>query len=445
MSLRHKFALEPGSPGNPALTQFADSANLDAFSRLRVSNPQTTFETQCQYDLDHTRMETGVVSPGFGADGVAPAHSANTRMVELRVAAGAAGGISWIQSFHFVPYQPGKSQAVFVTGVLGAGTTGAVKRFGYGSNTNGIFYEQSGTTLQFNRRTTTSGATVDNLVTQANWNIDRFDGTGPSGKTIDATKCFILSIDLQFLGMGRVRVGFDIDGVLYYAHQFLNANVLSVPYMQTATLPIRAEVEAAAGLALPAVAHFKCASVTSEGGYDISHGRDFSTQGSITAPNGGALVNILALQPRTTFNGLTNRGLFIPESMEILAGNVGIVYQLCIGVTYAVAPVFGNVNTTYSFMNKATGGTTPSIATGIVVFSGFIPSGAAARGLHSEDLGFLYPITLDRNGAVRNLGTLTLLINSTGADSACSAAFNWKEVRGLILPFLMPLIGMLFA
>ena len=38
--------------------------------------------------------------------------------------------------------------------------------------------------------------------------------------------------------MGRVRCGFDVAGVIYYAHEFLNANVLAVPYMQTASLPI---------------------------------------------------------------------------------------------------------------------------------------------------------------------------------------------------------------
>ncbi len=63
--------------------------------------------------------------------------------------------------------------------------------------------------------------------------------------------------------MGRVRVGFDIDGVIYYAHQFLNANNLSVPYMQSATLPIRMVVTSTSSGSTK-TSYFKCATVQSE-------------------------------------------------------------------------------------------------------------------------------------------------------------------------------------
>jgi hypothetical protein len=36
----------------PAEVFVGDSANLDAFSRLRVSNPVTLFSAQTQYDAD---------------------------------------------------------------------------------------------------------------------------------------------------------------------------------------------------------------------------------------------------------------------------------------------------------------------------------------------------------------------------------------------------------
>lgn len=428
--MRHRFAIEEilTAPGGSVATTYADSANLDAFSRLRTSNPENVFDVQNQYGIEATQIETG-----NSGTGVAPSFGANTRLIILQVGIGGAGGTSWAQSFEYIPYQPGKSQLVFMTGVMGPAVAGAVMRFGYGDDNNGIFYEKNGTGgVQFNRRTYVSGAVVNNPVVQADWNLDRLDGTGPSGVLLDTEKCFILIIDLQFLGMGRVRIGFDIDGVIRYAHEFRNANVLTTTYMQTATLPVRAEIIASAAIASTANAYFKCASVCSEGGFEISQGLDFTAEGTGTAPTAAPGSNILSLQPLTTFNGYTTRGLFVPESLEIYGGTNPIRYWVYYGVTWAVEPAWASVNATYSFMQYATGaGTTPSIASAIAAFSGYLPSGASSRGLHSEDLGLRYPVTLNKAGAVRALGRISIFMQSlaVAASTDNRVTLNWREVR----------------
>ena len=80
----------------------------------------------------------------------------------------------------------------------------------------------------------TQGGTLD--VPQSSWNIDTFNGNGPSGKTLtvaaNANKTFLIVIDQEWLGVGRLRCGFVIDGVIYYAHQFLH-NGLQVQYTKT--------------------------------------------------------------------------------------------------------------------------------------------------------------------------------------------------------------------
>jgi hypothetical protein len=409
---------------NPAKITYSDSANLDAFGRLRVSEPTGLFDEQCQYNAASLRMESVITGAG-----VAAAFNANTRLVALQVNTGGAGGSSLIQSFQYIPYQPGKSQLIKMTGVLGSATAGAVKRFGYGDANNGIFYEQNGTSgLQITRRTSTSGAPVDNTVVQASWNIDHFDGSGPSGVTINAANCFILVIDLQFLSMGRVRVGFDVGGVTYYAHQFLNANVLTVPYMQTATLPVLAEVRAASALAAIGTAQFKCAAVVSEGGFQLDTGRNFSTNSSVTAAS-GARTHVLSLRPSITFNGITNRGLFILENIELISGLNAVLWELVIGSAFSVAPTFSAVNSTYSFIDAGTGGTFLNLTTGIVIASGFIASNGTNHISVSKDINVSYPITLDRSGAVRPLGTISLLLTGLAGTSVSQVIMNWREVR----------------
>lgn len=410
-------------PKLPLSIFVADTPNLDAFSRLRVSDPQTLFDAQLQYNLEPLKLEGGATS-----DGVAPAHSASTRMALLKVAAGATGGTSFLQSYSYIPYQPGKSQFIALTGVMQAGVAGAIKRFGYGDASNGIFYEQDGTNgIRFNRRTSTSGGVADNTVTQANWNLDRLDGTGSSGITLDVTKCFILIIDLQFLGMGRVRVGFDLDGIIVYAHEFLNANSLTVPYMQTASLPIMIEIVAAAGLAGDATSNFKCAQVASEGGFFETTGRDFSVEGSVAAAS-GARTHILSLRPLTTFNGITNRALVRIESLELLGGLNPVYWEMCAGCTFTVAPTWANASATYSAMEFGINGTLNTV--GVVIASGYIGSGSGGgRSIHSAELQTLYPVTLNRAGAVRDFGTLSMILTGIGGASASRAAFNWSEIR----------------
>lgn len=410
---------------NPVKVAFTDSQTTDAFSRLRVSSPVTLFETQTQYNANPLRMEAGKTS-----DGVVPAWSSSTRLVTLQINAGGAGGSSFMQSYQYHPYQPGKSQFIFMTGVLGTGTAGAVKRFGYGDAANGIFYEQNGVVgIQFNRRTSTSGVVVDNTVAQASWNLDKLDGTGASGITLDVTKDFILVIDLQFLSMGRVRIGFDIAGVIVYAHQFLHANVISVPYMQTASLPVLAEIIAAAGLAGAATCQFKCATVMSEGGFETGLGRMFCTGNtSITAQT--SRTHALSIRPKTTFNGIANRSDFVLTGLDVMSGANQVVWELCIGVGFTVAPTYVDVNTTYSAFEVGTGGTVPVLTNGIVIESGYVPTGGAAgRVATSQDLSISYPITLSRAGAVRDLGTLTLLLTSFTGTSACQCTMHWVEIR----------------
>jgi len=72
-------------------------------------------------------------------------------------------------------------------------------------------------------------------VLQSSWNIDTFNGSGPSGKTLtiaNAAQTLLLVLDQEWLGVGRIRCGFIIDGVIYYGHQFLHNN-FTVQYTKT--------------------------------------------------------------------------------------------------------------------------------------------------------------------------------------------------------------------
>lgn len=400
-----------------------DSPNLDAFSRLRISNPVALWSTQSQYTANDLKMESGATGTG-----VVPSHSANARMILLSCTAGT--GTSFHQSFRYIPYQPAKSQLVAITGVFGAPTNGAVKDFGYFDSLNGVFYRQNGTGgVQLVLRSSTSGSVVNTVVSQTEWNLDKLDGTGDSGEILNSELDFILIIDLQYLGMGRARVGFDIGGKIIYVHQFLCANSLSVPYMQSATLPIQILLTTT-NTTSTASMYFKCAAVISEGGYDGLQGYEFSTpEGTVTAAS-GARTHLLSIRPKTTFNSITNRILFELVSVNISVTGINPVFwELCIGSTFSVAPTWADVNANYSGFEYGTGGTFSALTGGLVLASGYLAATATAKSSTNEKILPLYDISLSRAGAVRDMGTLTLLVTGIGGSSASRATINFLESR----------------
>lgn len=239
-----------------------DSMNLDAFGRLRVSTPYTLFDGKLLRPLSGNNW-SDVEASGTGTGST---YSANRASMAMSVSATTAG-TRVRQSFRRFPYTPGKSQLSLVTFVHGELASGISRKIGLFDNQNGIFLSTSGTSIGLTRRSYVTGSAVDTTVQQAAWNIDPFDGTGPSGITLDLTLAQILVIDYEWLGVGRVRVGFNVDGVTYPAHQFLNANNLSSVYMSSPNLPLRYELEND-GTGAAATLEAVCSTVISEGGED---------------------------------------------------------------------------------------------------------------------------------------------------------------------------------
>lgn len=77
----------------------------------------------------------------------------------------------------------------------------------------------------------------------SHWNLDKCDGTGPSGFLIDTRKMQMFYIDYSWYGAGRVKFGFRVtDGSVQYVHNVVNNNVNNQAYMRSGNLPARYEV-----------------------------------------------------------------------------------------------------------------------------------------------------------------------------------------------------------
>lgn len=253
---------------NPANPQ---GMMVDAFGRMRVAQPFTLFDSQHRYREGYQwdSNTTGSASKTYDQ---------NASSVLLTVT-GANNDQAIYQTLKVFPYQPGKSLHILNTFTFAAANTALRQRAGYFNTNNGVFFEQSGTTNSLNLviRSSANGTVVENRVAQQYWNGDKFDGTGYSARVLDITKTQIFFTDIEWLGVGAVRCGFMVDGVPYVAHTFHHDNRETLPYMQTAVLPLRYEITRIATATANASIRQICSTVISEGGYEgIS---TFSTAG----------------------------------------------------------------------------------------------------------------------------------------------------------------------
>lgn len=276
----------------------------DAFGRLRVSNPVTLFDSTNKYFLSNvffSNLTSGatVVSLPQESSANLITHTQPSRVIR--------------QSKYSFPYQPGKSLLILNT--FAFSNTNSIQRVGYFDDGNGIFLEQSDKLYICKRNNN-----QDIKIPRTSWNADTL-------LQLDVTKVQILFIDIEWLGVGSVRVGFFIDGVPILAHTFHNANYTDSVYMKTACLPIRFSIENTQNL--QSNAHLKsiCSTVVSEGGYEpksIIHITQVGTISTNLIPIGnGVPTPLISIR---IANGFENLCVYIKKISVLMSTRNDIGY-----------------------------------------------------------------------------------------------------------------------
>ena len=400
---------------SPAIS-YANSANIDAFGRLRVSTPYTLF------DSSHRFTDNGLWSTSTATGGAATFNSSQG-LIDLAVTA-ASGSEVVRETTKIFSYQPGKSLLVLSTFVMSSAKTGLRQRVGYYGAANGYYLEQNDSTVSFVERTSVSGALVNTPVAQSSWNVDPMNGTGPSGITLDLTKAQILFMDLEWLGVGTVRIGFVIDGNFYVCHKFQHANIIASTYITTASLPLRYEITNTGATSGASTLKQICSTVLSEGGYELT-GLQQAVGIPINSPRtlgtAGTFYPVISLRLKTT--RLDSIAILSALSaMPITTGNYN--WQLiATGTTTGGTWVSAGTNSSVEYNITGT-----TFAGGRILASGFF--NATNQGSSQIDLlkEALFKFQLERNGLTATPFELTLVIASNSASDTVVASLDWEEV-----------------
>lgn len=280
---------------------YSDSANLDAFSRLRVGTPETLFDSKQINDKQPLFWDDQLISGSGGAS----TYNANQASTTLSTALNTAA-VRARQTFRRFNYQPGKSTLFVMTGVFGLAEAGTYRKSGLFDENNGILFDQDPDGMGVTIRSSTSGTPEDNRIEQASWNIDTMDGNGPSKITLNFEETQIWFSDFEWLGVGRVRFGFFVDGRPYYVHEENHANNSLTVYMSTPNLPLRYEIENDGTGSAVGFTHI-CSTVISEGGFADTGFIFGASRGatSLVTLNDSDIYPLVAVQLKSTHLGST--------------------------------------------------------------------------------------------------------------------------------------------
>jgi hypothetical protein len=390
--------------------------NLDAFGRLRVSEPYTLFDSQNLY-LDGGQF-SNITSTG-GAVTYIPAESS------FNLSVTAANNSSVInQSRTTQAYQPGKSLLTLNTFAFATLTAGCRQRVGYFTANNGIYFEATGTDLYLVIRSSASGAIAEERILQANWNGDTLSGAGgssnPSGIELDPTLVQIFWADIEWLGVGTVRAGFVINGEFIVCHRFNHANQPGNTrvYMTTATLNPRYEITNTSATAGARTMKQICSTVISEGGYNPVIKQNYVSGGirPTRIINGNVYTSVATIR----LNPAYIDAVVVPAQIDLLLTDVQYgSFQLVLNASNAAGLTYANISSSVVQSNVSA----VQIGDGEVLYAGLTSSRDTVT--ISQDLQRRLQLSRTANGTPE---TLTLCVGYGSNNADVIWKFGWQEV-----------------
>ena len=401
---------------------FAPSPNFDAFGRMRVSNPLTLF------DSSHRYRDNNLWSSLTAVGGT---YSFNQNQGLMNLTVNALSGSSVIrETTKAFAYQPGKSLLILNTFAFAPSSTNLRQRVGYYGADNGIYLQLDGGVISFVERSLINGSpSTETITPKSDWNIDKMDGNGPSGFTLDITKAQILWMDVEWLGVGTVRCGFVIDGKFVHCHSFHHANRIDSTYITTASLPLRYEITNKAATAGSATMKQICSSVISEGGYEL-RGLQQAVGTAITAPktltSTGTYYPVVSIRLKASPNRLD--AIVIVTALSMMPVSTGnFSWRVIANGTTGGGGAWQDAGIDSAVEYKLDG---TSITGGRILAEGYLTANSTYGNSSITNIlkEALFKFQLERNGLTKTPYEITLALAASTGGESIHASMDWEEI-----------------
>lgn len=407
-----QMPVQSTSDGSLKVQANFNPAYFTPFGVLKADSSSSVFEGVFNFDKQPLTWDEVVSTGGTNT------WSATTNAINLATTT-ASGSSVIVQTKRRIKYNASRSVVIQISGNLGGLKANCIRRAGQFDANNGVYFECSDV-LKVVIRSSTGGAVVNNEVLQADWNLDRLDGTGVSGLTLDISKHQLFVIEYGWQGIAAVRFGVYINGAIQYVHQFNSANVLTTAYMKTANLPIRLENTNIAATASATTASFVCIAMK-------NFGNDTGTEGNTLTYVRPTVKTVTAMPTFSPVIAVRLNGASIAAVVEILKAPIygqtadDIVWKLVLNPTLS-APTFA---ITVGKLQIDIAATAMTVNTGTDLVSGFTSAGKDS-GLESlENFKLINTVFGATQAGVSDVIVLAASSRTTTAD--VWASLTWRE------------------
>lgn len=395
--------------GEAAINFLSTSEHTDLFGKVRVSTPSSLFTSQFLYDKQPLLWDELLAGSGTST------FNSSTSSISLTVTT-ANGDRVVRQSKEYFSYEPGRAEQIAFTLVFGTGTINCTQKVGLFDDNDGIFIYLTGSTFGIGIRTSTSGSPIDTIVNQSNFNLDKLDGTGKSGITLDISKAQLFFIEYQWFGVGTIRFGLHNNGHTVYFHQVFHANISSSVYMKRGSLPVRYEIKNIGTTANVVTLSQICCCVQSEAGYQptgIKRSIDTGTTARVVAGTGS--IPLLSLRLKSAYN----RATLIPENFSLLlAAADNCRYQIILnGVLTGASFTSVDATSIAEFDTAAT-----ALSGGTILSSGYLSS--VGRSTVNTSIQSLLKVVSNIAGTS---DILTLYVSNITSGVNYFGSLEWQE------------------
>ncbi len=395
--------------------QWQDTGNIDAFGRARVSQVTTQYDSKQLHDNLPLFVDEELLGT---ATSVHDTDEANTTLSTLAIT-----DFAIAQTKERFNYQSGKSQLIFMTCTNFEVQTDVVKRIGYFSTltstpfegkTDGLFFMSDG---EISINIYKTGSLTEKTI-QSAWNLDTLDGTGESGITVDWSKNIIFIIDFEWLGVGRVRWGCVIDGLIVYFHESNHANNTTGVYMSSPNQPLRWEIRQNGATA--GTFKFVCASVNSEG--------SINALGKILSANvGNSHINANSTSSKYAIIGIQLQSTKVDTLVDVLTfsamsiTNDNFLWELWWNPSVAGTFTYNNITSSAVAIAKGATGGSNTVTGGSLLDSGYGASQTAIRNRIESALRLGMTIG-------GSLDTVVLSVQPLSSNLDILGSITWREL-----------------
>lgn len=219
------------------ITATIEGVSKTSTNRLKTSNKVVVFSNTFQFSKEVDLWDEQLLN---GATSVNDQFQSSVIMTVTS----SPGSRVVRQTRKVMHYVPGRSAEFTIVATNVNLKVGHRARIGVFDERNGVFFERAADgELYAVVRSSVSGSAVDTRVSQSNFNLDRMDGTGPSGIVDQPGTIRTLHIEYEWYGAGDVIFSYIIGGKICPLHRFTFANIITTSWCSTPFNPIRLELE----------------------------------------------------------------------------------------------------------------------------------------------------------------------------------------------------------